>query len=273
MVLEFLDAYHHSMHNDNGEASADGQPELGGVASLFWATARGTFKRLLKRYTRHKNGKWRIRLRKDRITGIGMRNARLVREAVTTFGWKQNWSVLDVARRHSGIGSLGLRRFIVLVEEAGKPEPILLDVKEACPSALAALADPSVSLPENPAERVVLAQRQLQAKPTAQLAVLGIGDRWFRLHTMIPDENRSSLERLQEHPAKLREAVATAGRLTARSQHRGCRLGKVNRFAELQQWADSPALESVLAAAVRFADWVQRDYAVYVKAFRSGEFG
>jgi len=67
--------------------------------------------------------------------------------------------------------------------------------------------------------------------------------------------------------------VATAGRLTARSQHRGSRLGKIDRFAELKEWADSPAQESVLAAAVRFADWVQRDYAVFMKAYYDGEFG
>jgi uncharacterized protein (DUF2252 family) len=273
MVLEFLDNYHHANQKDGNAEPADGQPELGSIGSLLWATAQGTVRGMLKRYTVATNGGRRIRHRKDRITGIGSMNAQLVRDAVTTFGWGQNWRVLDIARRHAGIGSLGLRRFLVLVEEGEQPEPILLDIKEAMPSALRDLADVSVPPATNEAERIVSAQRQLQGKPTARLAALQIGDRWYRLRAMVPEENQSSLERLRENPRRLREAVAAAGRLTARSQYRGSQIGSANRFAQLKQWANSPALESVLAAAVRFADWVQRDYNLFLKAYRSGEFG
>ncbi|HLW64798.1 MAG TPA: DUF2252 family protein [Gemmataceae bacterium] len=273
MVLEFLDNYHRSIQNDGDASPADGQPELGTLGSLLWATAQGTTREMMKRYTLEKNGDRRIRHRKGRITGIGSKSGQLVRDTVTTFGWNQNWKVLDVARRYAGIGSLGLRRFLVLVEEGDKSDPLLLDIKEAVPSALRDLAHVSVPSTPNEAERIVSAQRQLQGKPTARLAMLPIGDRWYRLRAMIPEENQSSLERLRENPKKLREAVAAAGRLTARSQHRGCHIGNIDRFAQLKLWSDSPALESVLAAAVRFADWMQRDYDVFLKAYREGEFG
>jgi len=273
MVLEFLDNYYRAIRENGNEQLANGHLDLGSVASLLWATAQGTTRSMLKRYAALKNGSRRIRQRKGRITGIGPKNARLVCDAVTTFGWKQNWRVLDIARRHSGIGSLGLRRFLLLVEEGENPEPILLDAKEAVPSTLRELADVSIPQAENEAERIVSAQRQLQAKPTARLAALHIGDRWYRLRELVPDENQSSLYRLHENPKKLREAVAVAGRLTARSQYRGSRFGSHDRFAELKQWAESPALESVLAAAVRFADWVQRDYYIFLKAYRDREFG
>ncbi|HEV3145765.1 MAG TPA: DUF2252 family protein [Gemmataceae bacterium] len=273
MVLEFLDNYHRSIRQDGDEPIVDGQPPLGSIGSLLWATAQGTTRGMLKRYTVQKNGSRRIRHRKNRITGISAKNAQLIRDAVTTFGWTQNWKVLDVARRHAGIGSLGLRRFLVLLQEGEQADPLVLDVKEAAPSALRDLADVSVPPAENEAERIVSAQRQLQAKPTARLAALQIGDRWYRLRAMVPEENQSSLARLRESPTKLREAVAAAGRLTARSQHRGSHIGNIDRFTELKLWADSPALESVLAAAVRFADWVQRDYDAFLKAYRDGEFG
>jgi uncharacterized protein (DUF2252 family) len=273
MVLEFLDNYHHAIQKDGNAEPVDGQPELGSIGSLLWATAQGTTKCMLRRYTVAKNGGRGIRHRKDRITGIGAKNSELVHDAVSTFGWQQNWKVLDIARRHAGIGSLGLRRYLVLVEEGEQPEPILLDIKETVPSALRDLADVSVPPAANEAERIVSAQRQLQGKPTARLAALQIGDRWYRLRAMVPEENQSSLERLRENPRRLREAVAAAGRLTARSQYRGSQIGSANRFAQLKQWTDSPALESVLAAAVRFADFVQRDYELFLKAYRAGEFG
>ena len=138
----------------------------------------------------------------------------------------------------------------MLVQEGDLPEPVLMDLKEAVPSVLQPLADPTQLKFANEAERMVAAQRLLQGHPTAGLASLTCGGRPFRIRAMIPDENRSSLDRLQESPARLREAVAAAGRITARSHWRGSHLGAECRAEALREWAASPALESVLAAAV-----------------------
>ena len=72
---------------------------------------------------------------------------------------------------------------------------------------------------------------------------------------MIPDENRARLDRFRRKPARLRQAVEIAGRITARSQLRGARFENgVDRTADLARWAASPALDAVLASAVRFAE-------------------
>ncbi|CAG9931714.1 protein of unknown function [Candidatus Nitrotoga arctica] len=49
------------------------------------------------------------------------------------------FEVLDIGRRIAGTGSLGLERFVILVEGKGSPDGnYLLDIKEAKPSAMAA---------------------------------------------------------------------------------------------------------------------------------------
>jgi uncharacterized protein (DUF2252 family) len=46
--------------------------------------------------------------------------------------------VLDIGRRIAGTGSLGVERYVVLVEGKGSPDRnYLLDIKEAKPSAMA----------------------------------------------------------------------------------------------------------------------------------------
>jgi hypothetical protein len=145
-------------------------------------------------------------------------------------------------------------------------------VKETIPSVWQPHSDPAQPVFADEAERATVAQRILQSKPTARLASLSIGSQPYRIRAMIPDENRSALNVLQQEPPKLRAAVGLAGALTARAQRRGSRIGNEDRSGQLKEWAEGPALESVLAAAVRFADWVNRDYATYVTAYKNGAF-
>jgi uncharacterized protein (DUF2252 family) len=226
---------------------------------------------MLLEYTRRRSdGGWRFRRKDDRIKKLRPETVARIRQAVEEFGAGEGWNLLDAVKRYSGIGSLGLRRYQILVRTNRSRDAEMLSLKEASPSVLTPFADAGQPRFASEAERVVTAQRLLQIKPTAGLHALDFGGRSYRLRAMIPEENRSSLNRLKEKPRRLREAVAVAGRLTARSQRRGCKIDGADRFGDLRQWAASPALDAVLNAAVRFADWVIEDYQVFVKALREG---
>jgi len=276
MVLSFLDSYRETALADAALTEAESiSVDLGSVAGVLDATRRGSRKQLLRRYTKQRgDGTWRFRCKSRGLKRVGANTLAAIIAAVEEFGREKGWHVLDVARRFSGIGSLGLRRYPLLIAEAvgDAPEPQFLTLKETIPSVLVPIADAQQPSYANEAERSVAAQRQLQGKPTAGLGALEIGARAFRIRAMIPEENRSSLYRLQKSPPRLREAVAAAGRVTARSHWRGSHVANGCRAPELRDWVASPALESVLAAAVRFADWIQRDYAMYVEAYRDGAF-
>jgi len=89
---------------------------------------------------------------------------------------------------------------------------------------------------------------------------------------MVPDENRSKLDRLQKKPDVLRLAVCVVGRVTAWSQLRGCRAGQSDLERRLTAWADSPALDAVLSAAVRYADISSRDFQTFCEAYADHHF-
>jgi uncharacterized protein (DUF2252 family) len=170
------------------------------------------------------------------------------------------------------VGSLGLRRYCVLVKGQGSRDANwLLDVKEERTPALLPIAGQAQTrVHGNEALRVVLAQRQLQAQPIAGLTVLEIGNSSYRMRELIPDENRSSLDRLHGNPHKMREAVGVAGRLAGWSQLRGCRVSGEDLSPELARWVSGPALDTVLAASMRYADQTERDYEEFQDAYVSG---
>ncbi len=273
MVLSFLDAYRSTLLDDSFGGPKDAQPNFSAVATLLDAVRLGSRDTMLQRYAeRWRDGKWWFRKNDARVKGVSDETREEVARTITEFGKSKGWQVLDVVKRYSGIGSLGLRRYQVLVQASGSSAPELYSLKEAASSVLAPFVDAAQPAFPNEAARIVTGQSLLQGNPTAGLAAVEVGGRSYRLRAMIPDENRSSLNRLQQKPKRLRQAVALAGELTARSQRRGSRLAGEDRFSGLTSWVETPALDAVLAAAVRFADWVTRDYGEYLKAFQEGSF-
>ncbi len=88
---------------------------------------------------------------------------------------------------------------------------------------------------------------------------------------MIPEENRASIDRFRKQPAKLRDAVETAGLLTGWSHLRGGRLALVpdqDRWPELADWSGGAAIDAVLAAAARYAERTNQDYAEFREGVR-----
>jgi hypothetical protein len=101
------------------------------------------------------------------------------------------------------------------------------------------------------------------------LDVLKIGQGSYRMREMIPLENRSSLDRFQEQPERLRRAIERAGQLTASSQLRGARFKPdYDRWSDLARWAEGPSLDAVLAAAARFTERTNRQHAEFQVSIR-----
>jgi uncharacterized protein (DUF2252 family) len=195
-----------------------------------------------------------------------------VTEAVHDYGQARGnpdqYRVLDVSARVVGIGGLGLRRFVALIEGDGSPDGNrLLDLKEIGPPSLRDLAEgPQPAAWTDDARRAVDAQRQLQGKPPGGLDVIELEGTAFRLRELIPEENRARIDRFRRKPSRFRRAVEVAGRITAWAQLRGARHDGEDRTRKLAKWAASPALDAVLASSVRFADRAREDYKAFRKA-------
>ena len=277
MVLGYLETYRRTVDEDSGGPHAGRislADESGPVEELLGDCSLGTQARLLDHVTRvEKSGTRSIRRSDGKFPTVGKNKSSAVAGAVEQLGRDRErpdaFRVLDVSGRVAGIGSLGVRRYMALIEGDGSPDGNqLLDIKATGPSSLIGCTrEPQPAGWTDDAVRVVEAQRRLQAKPTAGLEVLRIEDEDFRLREMIPDENRARLDRFRRKPSMLRHAVEISGRITAWSQLRGARLdGGIDRTDDLARWAASPALDAVLASAVRFAGRTRDDFKAFRKA-------
>jgi uncharacterized protein (DUF2252 family) len=75
-----------------------------------------------------------------------------------------SFQFVDMARKVVGVGSVGTRCWIVLLSGRDENDPLLLQVKEAPPSVLAAhVTRPATALWDSEGERVVTGQRLMQA--------------------------------------------------------------------------------------------------------------
>ncbi|MDD3325660.1 MAG: DUF2252 domain-containing protein [Zoogloea sp.] len=181
---------------------------------------------------------------------------------------------LDVARRIAGTGSLGVERYIVLVEGKGSPDGnYLLDLKEALPSSLAPwTATPQPPWPDE-ANRVVTLQQRLQAIPMAFLQAVELGGKPFILRDLQPSEDRVALDAWNGKLRRLEEVLATMGQVLAWAHLRSAgRQGSAiaDAFVDLGQRSDwqAPLIEQAdAAAAMVLADWQ-----AYSAAFDAGYF-
>jgi uncharacterized protein (DUF2252 family) len=136
------------------------------------------------------------------------------------------FEVLDIGRRIAGTGSLGLERFVVLVEGKGSPDAnYLIDIKEAKSSAMAPhLARLKIRQPAwaDEASRVVTVQKRMQAVDHAFLHAVKLAGLPCILKGLQPSEDRVAIGEWGKKLDRLKEVVGTMGRNLAWDQLRAC---------------------------------------------------
>ena len=192
----------------------------GMVRELLDAVRERKRKTLLSERTTKAGGRRRIRVdgvkalaaTRDDSAGV----TRVVEQLGAKLGRKKFYRVLDVARRVAGCGSLGLARFIVLVEGKGSPGGnFLLDLKEARSPASTGHSPYAQPRWKSDAERIVAVQGRVQAVNPALLTSVRMAGTGFVLRELQPLQDRMRMESWRGDIANLRDAMATMGRVTA----------------------------------------------------------
>ena len=184
------------------------------------------------------------------------------------------YRLLDVARRIAGNGSLGVERYVLLVEGKGSPDDnYLLDLKLAVPSAMA----PRVKLRQpkwtSEAQRVVACQHIVQAISPALLQTITDGGRSYVLKELQPTADRLDLNRWHGHLERLESVVKTMAEVTAWGQLRSCPRHGAAGVEELQRYVAGTAWENkLLAAAADSCTRTLAQWRTYAKAYDDGQF-
>jgi uncharacterized protein (DUF2252 family) len=265
------------------------------VGKAMWferATAVGVVKRLL-RHIKHRTRAMLLDGRTERVDGkrrFQLNNGhalpvpRKERQSITkllaaTPIWREDPSyfrILDIVRRIAGTGSLGLRRWAILVNGyGGSYGQVLLDLKEAAPSAM--LPIPSVTQPKwtSEAERVVTIQKRFQAASPALLHAMKMGSDSYILRELQPVEDRLTLEQPPRHKAlHYEDGLASMAEILAWDQLRSCgRQGSASADEMVEFGRSMARTQGVLDYAREYVTVVRRDWKEFSRAFDDGAFG
>ena len=172
------------------------------------------------------------------------------------------YGVRDVACRIAGTGSLGVERYIVLIEGKGSPDSnYLLDLKQALPSSL----DPYLKNKQpkwmSDAERVVTLQNRMQAISMAFLHAVSLDGESYILRSLQPSEDRVALPRWNGKLRRLEEVMTVMGQVTAWAHLRSSgRSGsaiadELIDFGRRTDWQQPLAEAATQRTASVIADW------------------
>jgi uncharacterized protein (DUF2252 family) len=176
----------------------------------------------------------------------------------------ERFELVDVARKVVGVGSVGTRSFIVLLQGRDQQDPLFLQVKEATASVLEGPLPKSRHRQHG--ERVVAGQRMMQAVSDIFLGWTKGADRsrhyyWRQLRDM-----KGSVEVETMAPGSLGFYAGICGWTLARAHARSgdpiaiaAYLGRSDRFDR-----------SISDFAQRYADQNELDHEAFVEAIRSG---
>jgi uncharacterized protein (DUF2252 family) len=223
-------------------------------------------KEFLNRYTKVKKGKRQLIINPKKIVTVSAdRHAQLEAFIASWAATQENpkfFRVLDVVGRLAGTASLGMMRYLLLVEGKGSPDRnYLLDLKQAHPACL----QPFLTIPQpqwtSAAQRVETIQARMQAVPPALLHGLLLEKTPFLLRELQPTQDKLSLEQWDGKLERLEGVFTSMGRITAWTQLRSSgREGAapaddLMNFAQRSDWQ-----EPLLSYAEAYAIQVESDY-------------
>jgi uncharacterized protein (DUF2252 family) len=176
----------------------------------------------------------------------------------------ERFQVVDVARKVVGVGSVGTRAFIVLLQGRDEGDPLFLQIKEATASVLEAYLPKSRYRQHG--ERVVAGQRMMQAASDIYLGwTKGLDiNRHFYWRQLRDMKGSAVVEGMI--PLGLTVYARICGWTMARAHARSG-----GPIAIAEYLGDSGAFDKAITDfSERYADQNEKDYTEFVNAVRSG---
>ena len=174
------------------------------------------------------------------------------------------YSVADVCHRVVGVGSVGLRAYLVMLFGNGDDDPLFLQVKQAVAPAHAPYLPAVVARINHEGRRVVGVQRILQSLGDPLLGYTTIDGRHYFVRQMKNLKASMPVEFLTGEPFEFWGWVC--GVLLARAHARTGDIAKIAGYI-----GKSDAFANALAQfAEAYGDQTQRDHAALVEAVRTG---
>ena len=176
----------------------------------------------------------------------------------------ERFELIDVARKVVGVGSVGTRAFIALLQGRDQRDPLFLQVKEATRSVLEDHLP--ASRYKQPGERVVQGQRMMQAASDIYLGWTkrAEANRYFYWRQLRDMKGSADVESLR--PSALVFYARQCGWTLARAHARSGDPVEITKYLGKGDGFD----QSITDFSERYADQNERDFKAFIEAIRSG---
>ncbi len=181
-----------------------------------------------------------------------------------------NFEVLDVAFRLAGTGSLGLKRYIFLLKSTNRRGKfMLMEMKQAIPSALKKYLNIQQPEWESEAQRIVNIQQRMQNIPPALLSYTLFRNESFIVQEMQPMKDSFDFKLVRDQYRDLYQVIDDMATLTASAQIRSSGwkgasvVDELSAFGDNKQWQ-----ESILEYARQYKETIQKYYAEFCEESR-----
>ena len=184
------------------------------------------------------------------------------------------FSIPDIGFRIAGTGSIGVERYIFLAEQQSKRRKyLLLDMKEAKPSAILPYLKVEQPSWNSESERVIAIQQRMQNVVPALLDSIPYNGKSYVLKELQPTEDKIDFSVLGKKPGDLDCVISDMGILAASAHLRSSgRQGSAIADELVAFGSGSTWQNSILDYAEASASGMNRAYRTYLTAYRKGYF-
>jgi uncharacterized protein (DUF2252 family) len=179
-----------------------------------------------------------------------------VRELVSRYKF------VDFARKVVGVGSVGTRCYVVLLQGTGPDDPLFLQIKEAFPSVLEPFAGKSKY--GNHGQRIVRGQQFIHAASDIFLGWGRVGK--IDLYARQLRDMKATIDVTLLSPSRLKLYAGLCGWVLARAHARSGDPANIAGYLGTSETFD----QAIVAFASAYANQTERDHAALVEAVKSG---
>ncbi len=199
------------------------QVAKGIVRKFLKKVSNRTEKELLKERAFKKNGKLHLRIDNKHIFPLDRSLKEELSFHIDEWIKKNNkaYNCLDVVFRIAGTGSIGVKRYLFLLEEKDKIKNyLLIDMKEAIPSSVHRYLSVKQPWWENEAERMITVQNYMQNNCPAFLSFTNFKNSSFIVKELQPSEDKIKFTATGSGRKDIRQVISDMALLTASGQIR-----------------------------------------------------
>jgi uncharacterized protein (DUF2252 family) len=154
-----------------------------------------------------------------------------------------DYKVLDARFRLAGTGSMGIKRYVFLIQKnSDRGKYMLIDMKQATPSSLQSYIRIPQPEWESEAHRMVYIQRMMQNIPPAQLSTLCFQGEHYLMQELQPTKDRINFKRIDHNVKTVWSVIEDMAMLTASAHLRSvgrkgsCSADELISFGNSNSW-------------------------------------